>query len=97
MSHGGVAESARQVSIETAAKLPAIPRRGSGGYPSEGHMRIELDRIWTEFWRGRSREIEGGRRRSVETRILPNFADLRSISPVSRVLDPIWAILKPLN
>ena len=42
MSHGGVAHSARQVSIETAAKLPAIPRRGSGGYPSEGHMRIEL-------------------------------------------------------
>ena len=66
MSHGGVAESARQVSIETAAKLPAIPRRGSGGYPSEGHMRIELDRIWTEFWRGRSREIERGRRRSKE-------------------------------
>ena len=64
--HGGVAESARQVSIETAAKLPAIPRRGSGGYPSEGHMRIELDRIWTEFWRGRSREIEGDRRRSKE-------------------------------
>ena len=67
MSHGGVAESARQVSIETAAKLPAIPRRGSGGYPSEGHMRIELDRIWTEFWRGRSREIERDRRRSVES------------------------------
>ena len=66
MPLGGVAESARQVSIETAAKLPAIPRRGSGGYPSEGHMRIELDRIWTEFWRGRSREIEGGRRRSKE-------------------------------
>eukprot|EP00966_Prymnesium_polylepis_P281949 6515294-Prymnesium_polylepis.1 len=35
MRHGGVAESARQVSIETAAKVPAIPRRGSGGYPSE--------------------------------------------------------------
>ena len=50
MWHGGVAESARQVSIETAAKLPAIPRRGSGGYPSEGHMRIELDRILAEFW-----------------------------------------------
>ena len=98
MSHGGVAESARQVSIETAAKLPAIPRRGSGGYPSEGHMRIELDRIWTEFWRGRSREIERDRRRSKEIgRISPNFADLRSISPASRVLDPIWAILKPLN
>ena len=66
MSHGGVAHSARQVSIETAAKLPAIPRRGSSGYPSEGHMRIELDRIWTEFWRERSREIEGDRRRSKE-------------------------------
>ena len=98
MSHGGVAESARQVSIKTAAKLPAIPRRGSGGYPSEGHMRIELDRIWTECWRGRSREIEGDRRRSKEVgRILPNFADLRSISPASGVLDPIWSILKPLN
>ena len=65
--HGGVAQSARQVSIKTAAKLPAIPRRGSGGYPLEGHMRIELDRIWTEFWRGRSREIEGDRRRSKES------------------------------
>eukprot|EP00966_Prymnesium_polylepis_P114208 2639383-Prymnesium_polylepis.1 len=64
MWHGQVAHSARQVSIETAAKLPAIPRRGSGGYPLEGHMRIELDRIWAEFWRGRSKEIEGDRRRS---------------------------------
>ena len=98
MSHGGVAESARQVSIETAAKLPAIPRRGSGGYPSEGHMRIELDRIWTEFWRGRSREIERDRRRSKEIeRDRSNLTQLRRSSldyriPASRVLDPIWAI-----
>ena len=96
--HGGVAHSARQVSIETAAKLPAIPRRGSGGYPSEGHMRIELGRIWTEFLareieghrRGRRRSIEGGRRRSEAVgRISPNFADLRSTSPASGVIDPI--------
>ena len=64
-----------------------------------------LDRIWTESGRGRS---TGGRGRSNEIegdptdfadlrRSSPIFADLRSFSPASGVLDPIWAILKPLN
>eukprot|EP00966_Prymnesium_polylepis_P311216 7189986-Prymnesium_polylepis.1 len=44
-------------------------------------MRIELDRIWTDVL---GQEIAGDQRRSKEVgRILPNFADLRSISPAS--------------
>ena len=65
MRHGVVAESARQVSIKTAAKLPAIPRRGSGGYPSL--QRVICGSNWTEFEpnfgagnRTRSKEIEVG-------------------------------------
>ena len=69
MSHGGVAESARQVSIETAEKLRRYPGEG----PAVTPQRVICGSNWTEFGpnfgagdRGRSKEIEGGRRRSKE-------------------------------
>ena len=82
-----------------SSEVTAIPRRGFGGYPGEGRCG---DRIWTEFGAnqpaGDRPEVAGGRIRSNEIdRVSPDFADLRSFSPASGVLDPIWAILKPLN
>ena len=57
-----------------------------------------LDRIRAPEVDRRSREIAGDRMRSTESRpTSPIFADLRSFSPASGVLDPIWVILKPLN
>ena len=57
-----------------------------------------LERIGAWEIDRRSREIAGDRMRSTESRpTSPIFADLRSFSPASGVLDPIWVILKPLN
>ena len=83
---------------DTPARVRRLPRGGSMRFPN-------LDRIWTESGRGRStggrgrsNEIEGDRTDFADLRrSSPIFADLRSFSPASGVLDPIWAILKPLN
>eukprot|EP00966_Prymnesium_polylepis_P154995 3579427-Prymnesium_polylepis.1 len=83
----GVDSSRRKVTGDTPVRV-----RRSGGYLI---WRVICGSNWTEFGpnfgagdRGRSNK---DRRRSKEVgRISPNFADLRSISPASRViLDPI--------
>ena len=99
MGCGGVAQRTRHVSFARAPKVPAMPRRGSGGFP----WRVATG---TEFGPNLERnrgvgdrpEIAGDRMRSNEIdRDRPTFADLRSTSPASGPFDPIWSILKPPN
>ena len=93
MRHGGVAQAARHVSNARATTFTATPRRGSGGSRGGSQRGIEfganLERIWDEGDRGRSKEVGGGRRRSTEIdRDRPIFADLRSASLAGWTLDP---------
>ena len=81
MGCGGVPQRARHVSIARAPKLPAMPRRGSGGFPRRVATGTEFGpnlvriRAW-EIDR-RSREIAGDRPRSTEVdRPSPIFAQL---------------------
>ena len=92
MGCGGVPQRTRHVSFARAPKVPAMPRRGSGGFPRRVATGTELGpnlvRIGAWEIDRRSREIAGDR---------PTFADLRSTSPASGPFDPIWSILKPPN
>ena len=102
MGCGGVPQRTRHVSIARAPKVPAMPRRGSGGFPRRVATGTEfgpnLERIGAWEIDRRSREVAGGRPRSTEIdRGRPTFADLRSTSPASGPFDPIWSILKPPN
>ena len=80
---------------DTPARVRRLPRGGSMRFSEFGP---NLVRIRAPEVDRRSREIAGDRMRSTESRpTSPIFADLRSFSPASGVLDPIWVILKPLN
>ena len=85
MGCGGVPQRTRHVSIARAPKVPAMPRRGSGGFPRRVATGTEfgpnLERIGAWEIDRRSREIAGGRTRSTEIdRGRPTFADLRRSS-----------------
>ena len=102
MGCGGVPQCVRHVSIARAPKLPAMPRRGSGGFPRRVATGTEfgpnLERIGAWEIDRRSREIDRDRPRSDEIdRGQPTLADLRSTSPASGPFDPNWSILKPPN
>ena len=81
MGCGGVPQRTRHVSIARAPKVPAMPRRGSGGFPRRVATGTEfgpnLERIGPREIVRRSREVAGDRTRSTEIdRPSPIFAQL---------------------